>query len=75
MTINEQIHEKLKSGAEVYSYALGRVGKVVAVDDHPLFPVQLEVQKKIYATTFDQGDPVKLHYSVNSGRWEIVHTT
>jgi hypothetical protein len=64
LRMNEKIRTLLTEGQKVHSCAAGRVGEVVAVDDHPLFPVTIRPKgrKLTGATTFDVGDPVKLQW-------------
>lgn len=61
--IHQQIKELIESGALVYSFALGRVGQIISVDDHPsgyVVNIHNRVARFSGATRFDEGDPVKL---------------
>lgn len=74
-TINEQIAQLLNKGAEVYSYAVGRIGKVTRVnggDVHVRFPTGRPGEMTSGVTTFNSGDPVKFVRRVIE-RWEIIN--
>lgn len=63
MGIHEQIKALIDQGETVYSFAAGRVGKIVDVDTNPLFPIVIEHMRgrgRRSATTFRTGDKVKL---------------
>lgn len=75
MSINKQIIELLKSGARVYSRALGRVGEVtgwIETGSGPLLEIR-EIGCKVESvTSFDSGDKVRIQkYAGNS--YEIVN--
>jgi hypothetical protein len=74
LRMNEKIRTLLAEGQKVHSCAAGRVGEVVAVDDHPLFPVTIRPRGKklMGATTFDVGDPVELQRR-DEGCWYVVN--
>jgi hypothetical protein len=73
--MNERIAHLLNKGAEVYSRAAGRVGKVTKVhggDVYIKFPTGRPGEITSGATTFNIGDPVKLIRRVVE-RWEIIN--
>lgn len=79
MNIHQQIKVHLDQGDIVYSFALGRVGQIIAVDDHPFAPVTIKPNYKNYtcATTFTVGDKVKLVEKEDAeGKpiWAVVNT-
>lgn len=76
MNIHERIKKLLDDGKPVDSMALGRVGKILSVDDHPLFPVNIEGFYGNYrcCTTFLSGDKVDLKYDEEKYRWYVYNT-
>jgi hypothetical protein len=73
--MNERIAHLLNKGAEVYSNAVGRVGKVTRVnggDVHVRFPTGRPGEMTSGVTTFNSGDPVKLVRRIIE-RWEIIN--
>jgi hypothetical protein len=61
--IHAEISEHLASGHEVYSRALGRVGKILAVEDRF---VRVKTVQGIGVTTFSSGD--KVHLKTDDGK-------
>lgn len=88
MTIHDEIKALLDRGEIVYSFALGRVGQIMSVDNHPSgFVIEICPKSRTHnditrhrhphgATTFVVGDDVELQKKQDaSGRdiWAVIN--
>lgn len=71
MNMHDELRQHLAAGGVAYSFAWGRVGEIMSVDNNPLAPVEVCPKSRTWytppghnhthgATTFLAGDAVEL---------------